>query len=231
MNTLLGLAVLPVVALLYYIWIMDPEEKEPPRLLASLVALGVLSTIVAIVLENAGSLAVLGEWHGSQVGYLMAENFIVVALVEELCKFVILRVRTWNHEAFDYMFDGIVYAVFVSLGFAVAENISYVFEYGLGTGIVRAFTAVPGHCLFAIFMGYFYSRARRSAVQGKPLASALFTVASLAVPVFLHGTYDFLASIEGMAALGVFFVFLAAMCYTGFRLVKRESARAERLNV
>jgi hypothetical protein len=45
---------------------------------------------------------------------------------------------------FSQKFDGIVYAVFVSMGFAAIENIMYVFDYGYQTGLVRAFTAVPG---------------------------------------------------------------------------------------
>jgi len=191
MDTLLALAVLPAAALLYYVWKKDPVEKEPTRLLVVLLLCGVASTIPAIVLEHAGTYLFLDGWQGTTTGFLLTENFLVVALVEELCKYFFLRWKTWNDPAFDYVFDAIVYAVFVSLGFAIAENISYVLEYGFGTAVMRAFTAIPGHCVFAVFMGYFYGEAKYAAVQGRTGSSLLLRVAALAAPVVCHGAYDF----------------------------------------
>lgn len=71
-----------------------------------------------------------------------------------------LHARTWRNPNFNYRFDGIVYAVFVSLGFAAFENIQYVLHYGLSVALPRAIFAVPGHMSFAVFMGLFYGRAK-----------------------------------------------------------------------
>ena len=230
MDTLLALAVLPAAALLYYIYKKDPVEKEPVRLLMTLLGFGVLSTIPAIVLEQMGSVALLSGVPQNSLTFLFVENFLVVAVVEEACKFFFLRLKTWNNPAFDYLFDAIVYAVFVSLGFAIAENISYVVEYGFGTAIVRAFTAIPGHCIFAVFMGYFYGLAKLADVQGNTAAKTLYLALSILVPVACHGFYDFWASIDGEFALMVFFVFLIGMVFIGFQLVKSESIQARRLH-
>jgi RsiW-degrading membrane proteinase PrsW (M82 family) len=66
----------------------------------------------------------------------------------------------YNNKNFNEPFDGIVYAVIVSMGFATIENIIYVFQYGFATGILRLFTAVPAHAAFGILMGYFLGKAK-----------------------------------------------------------------------
>ena len=223
MDTLLVLAVLPAAVLLFYVYKLDPVEKEPPKLLATLLLLGVVSVIPAIILEMLFSSIVLDRWSGSITAYLIVDNFLGVALIEELCKFVFLRMRTWNDPAFNYVFDGIVYAVFVSLGFAIAENIMYVFEYGFGTGVLRAFTAIPGHCVFAVFMGYFYGEAKLAHVQGNNGRKALFLICSLGVAVLCHGLYDLLASLNDVLYLVLFFAVLIGMVAAGISILKTAS--------
>jgi RsiW-degrading membrane proteinase PrsW (M82 family) len=62
--------------------------------------------------------------------YQLIENYIVIAPSEEFSKYFFLNRKTWNSEEFNCLYDGIVYASCVSLGFALAENISYVIAYG-----------------------------------------------------------------------------------------------------
>ena len=78
---------------------------------------------------------------------------IFVGLIEEGSKFFFLYRFTWKDKAFNYRFDGIVYAVFVSLGFAALENVFYVFNYGTGVALQRALLTIPGHMSFAVYMG------------------------------------------------------------------------------
>ena len=154
-------ALLPALFLMRYIYRKDTIEKEPKGMLTGLVFLGVAAAVVAIIFET------LGESLLSQVlvtgtpAYTIVMAFLVVAVVEEGAKFLFLLWRTWRDPNFNYSFDGIVYAVFVSLGFAAFENISYVVGYGLTTAIAREVLAIPAHMGFAVFMGYFYARAKR----------------------------------------------------------------------
>lgn len=227
-SSLLMLAVVPVVVLLVYIYRRDPVEKEPGRLLVQLLIWGVVAICPVIILETAGTY-LLQYWPYEGLSQRVLMYFLVVALVEEGCKFFFLRWRTWKSPAFDYAFDGIVYAVFVSLGFALAENVGYVFEYGFNTAIVRAFTAIPGHCVFAVFMGYFYARAAKARVdrdRGKVRSN---TFLAIFIPILLHGTYDVLASIEDEVTLIVFFVFLLVIVSVGAVLVRKEAREARRL--
>lgn len=229
MDLLLFLAIAPAAFLLYQVYKNDPVEKEPTNLLVKLLICGVISVIPAIVLEMIGSNIVLEGWRGSAWGYLATENFLVIALVEEACKFVFLIIFTWRNKAFDYVFDGIVYAVFVSLGFAIAENIMYVFQFGLGTALLRAVTAIPGHCVFAVFMGYFYGQAKYADANGQASGKVGNLLAALVVAVALHGAYDFLASVDSWQFVLLFYMFLIAIVFAGYRMVKREAAAARRL--
>ena len=158
---LIAAAVIPAIVLLRFVYKEDRLDKESPGLLLSLMVFGILATFAAIVTEQIGE-AILGVLlPRNSTAYNVLLYFVVVALSEEGFKYLLLRKRTWWSGEFNCQFDGVVYAVFVSLGFALWENISYVLMYGLGTALVRAITAVPGHACFGAFMGAFYGLAKR----------------------------------------------------------------------
>ena len=123
-----------------------------------------------------------------------------------------------------------MYAVFVSLGFALWENISYVLMYGLSTALVRAVTAVPGHACFGVFMGVWYGLAKRLHGQGKDRASKLCRVLALLLPAFLHGCYDYIATIESVHYGWLFAAFVAVLFTIAFILIKRQSRHDRYLN-
>lgn len=216
-------AVIPAVVLLRYIYRHDTIEREPPGLLCVLLLMGVVAALCASVLESiAQTILSLLVDPGSPV-YTILLAFLVVAAVEEGTKYWLLKRRTWNHPAFNYRFDGIVYAVFVSLGFAAYENIQYVLHYGLSVALPRAFLAVPGHMSFAVCMGIYYGRAKLcegwddyDGVRKNLRTGYLFAV-------FLHGFYDACAMIGTTRATILFLVFVALMFFKVYRQVKRES--------
>jgi RsiW-degrading membrane proteinase PrsW (M82 family) len=118
------------------------------------------------------------------------EAFFVAAIPEETAKLFALWLILRKNPYFDEHYDGIVYAVCVGLGFAAVENVFYLFgnaENWVGTAIVRALLAVPGHYAFAVLMGYYYS------LYHFVERSAKNAVRILLVPVMAHGVYDALA--------------------------------------
>lgn len=131
---------------------------------------------------------------------------------------------TWKSKAFDYAFDGVVYAVSTSLGFALLENIFYVFANtfelgaiegflpGLGIGISRAFLAIPLHTSVAIFMGFFYGKAKEATFRHKIFKCMLFIFLALAVPILIHGIYDYALSV-GTVLMTIFFVLFVVFMY------------------
>ena len=155
---------------------------------------------------------------------------MVVAVSEEGFKYLLLKWRTWRSPFFNCQFDGVVYAVFVSLGFALWENIGYVLRYGLGTALLRAVTAVPGHACFGVFMGVWYGLAKKYASLGLTGRARLCRLLCLLLPALLHGAYDFIASYDTTQYAWGFAAFVAALFLVSFLLVKRASRRDEYLS-
>ena len=228
MDFLVAVALLPAIVLVVRIYKKDGVEREPVRLLLKLFGFGALSCLPASLAEQAltAVLAMLGVQNPYFAVFLDA--FVVAALCEETCKFLFLR-TTWRNRAFDFQFDAIVYAVTVSLGFAALENVLYVLQYGLQTGLLRAVTAVPGHAIFGVFMGYFYGYAKLSDCWGRPGDTRIYLRLSVVAPLALHGLYDFLAMSMGSSDWFTlaFFVYLLLLYAIGIRRVNR-SARKDR---
>ncbi len=217
---LVAAAIIPAAFLMVKVYRSDRVEKESPAMLRKLVIGGVLSALIAIVAERALSM-LLGMVAKGSGAYDVLLYFVVVACSEEGAKYFMLRRYTWNSPEFDCQYDGVVYAVFVSLGFAIWENISYVVHYGFSTAIVRALTAIPGHACFGVFMGVFYGIARRYANKGAEDSAKAYRVLAVLIPVLLHGAYDYIASsnVSGW----YFVIFIAALFAVSFSLVTRMS--------
>ena len=180
---LLALSVLPVILLLVFIYRQDKYEKEPLGLLIR----AFIGGMIAIPLDLFLVSMVNGIFYSESEFY---SAFIEAGFCEELCKFVILFLTIWWNKNFNEYMDGIVYATFVSLGFACVENILYVFQGGVSTGIVRALLSVPGHFLFGVVMGYFFSLAKFS-----DKSHFGFLLLSLFAAVAAHGLFDWLLMI------------------------------------
>ena len=190
-------------------------------------AYGSLWAFIALVLERAGSF-LLGLWfEEGSVAYNAIMYFGIVAFSEEGAKYILLRRRTWRSDAFNCQFDGVVYAVFVSLGFALWENLGYVAMYGLSTALVRAVTAVPGHACFGVFMGVYYGRAKRYDNDGDFVNAKRCRTMAVLMPALLHGAYDFIATMEDPNCEWMFLVFVLALFAVSLKLV-RVGSRSDR---
>lgn len=214
-------AVIPAIALLVKVYRSDRLERESPYLIGRLVISGIISTFFALVSEKLFGtlLSMVVPLDSKLYGILL--YFGVVAVSEEVAKYVLLRKRTWNDFEFNCQFDGIVYATAVSLGFALWENISYVTMYGFSTAVVRAITAVPGHACFGIFMGIFYGLAKSNDYIGLDNKAKMFNVLSVLVPVLLHGTYDYIATISTDDLSWLFVAFVLVLFVVSYILVGR----------
>lgn len=225
MNFFLYAAVLPALILMVYVYSKDRVEKEPFGLLVLLAFWGAMSCFPAIVGETVTFYVLDMFMESGTVEYAFFEAFFCVALVEELCKYFFLQRHTWNSTHFNCSFDGIVYSVFVSLGFAALENVKYLFSYGPGVLISRALLSIPGHMTFSIFMGLYYSRARKCAAYGNVAGVSRNRTLALVVAVLLHGFYDFCLMSGSDLLYGFFFVFVVLLDVVSIRTVRRESAQ------
>lgn len=197
---LFALALIPVIGLLIFIYFNDKKEKEPFGLLIGLFFAGMGTVITAIIAEAIGTLLLNAVCPDNPIlnGILMA--MLIVAPAEELGKFLVLRLITWKNRNFNYSYDAIVYSVFVSLGFAALENVGYVFSNGILTAVMRMFTAVPGHACYAVFMGYFYSKAKYAQLTNNKKKCAFHILLAIFIPIVMHGIYD--AILMGGSATG-----------------------------
>ena len=206
-------AVLPAVFLMMKVYRSDKLEQEPPAMLWRLMIAGVLSSLLALVEEKVG-MAILDHTVKDYKTYMILLYFGVVAYAEETSKYLLLKRSTWRSDSFNCQYDGVVYAVFVSLGFALWENISYVMTYGFGTALIRAITAIPGHACFGVFMGVFYGIAKKVDNAGRHEMSKVYRVLSVVLPAALHGAYDYIASSpSGSTGFIIFIVILFAFSY------------------
>ena len=220
---LIAAAVIPAAALMVKVYQSDRLERESPWLLWSLMKVGILSSLLALVIERVLSFLLGFIASPDSAIYNVILYFIVVACSEEGSKYALLKKETWNNPEFNCQYDGVVYAVFVSLGFALWENISYVMTYGFSTAIVRAVTAIPGHACFGVFMGVFYGIAKKYDNRRMTKITGIYRKLSVVVAVILHGTYDYIASIENQGSGWAFVLFVAVLFGISYILVNRAS--------
>ncbi len=231
MTISLALAVLPVLVLCVYIYTQDSYEKEPIGLLLSLLGLGVLSAIPAIIFEMIADPILKILFAGTPMIYYFLDAMFGVAVIEEGVKFGAARIRTWRSPHFNYKFDGIVYCLFASMGFALIENIKYVFEndFDMKVSILRGLTAIPCHAMCSIFMGYYYGNAKYCDVNGDRAGCRKNLIRGFITAVALHGFYDFCCFTQQWVFVIIFYIFVAVMDILTF--VKIRQARQEDMNL
>ena len=222
-------AILPPILLLIYVYSMDKIEPEPLPLIFRLLLRGIIAAVISIVLEDLGDGLIRFLASDQTIMFVTVLTFLMVGAVEEGTKYIMLRTKTWKNPNFDYKFDGLVYAVSVSLGFAIFENVSYVFRYGLEVAGSRAVLAVPAHMAFSVAMGILYSKAKFYRNRGREQTSRVCSWLSWLIPVGLHGLYDTLATLRGSTATILYIIFVVAMYVIMFLLIRYESKNDEHL--
>jgi RsiW-degrading membrane proteinase PrsW (M82 family) len=215
---LLMLSLAPIFIIGFYIYFRDKWEKEPIKLLLLALLFGGL-TVIPILLVDSFIVEPFGE-NLVDLPKAAFDAFLVAALVEELFKFLALYLLIWKSSEFNENFDGIVYAVFISLGFALVENILYIFSSndGASVGILRSVTAVPAHALFGVAMGYHFALAKF-----EPTKRTYEIFLALLVPILLHGFYDFWLMSQNGFFLLLFIPYVIGLWVFGFKRMKTHS--------
>jgi RsiW-degrading membrane proteinase PrsW (M82 family) len=224
-------ALLPVFLILRYVYLLDKNEREPLGFVIKVVVWGAIFSIPCAGVERF-MISLIGSFYDpATINFAWVENTVGVALVEELSKWLVLMLIVWKNQNFDYRYDGIVYAVSASLGFAALENILYVLSYGTGVSIGRAIFAIPGHATFGVFMGYFLSRAKTFWIDDKRIRMTICKLLASALPMLIHGCYDFLLS-EQVSALGyqyIFYFYVLLLDIFAWKVIKHEFRTDRRL--
>ncbi|MDD6223738.1 MAG: PrsW family glutamic-type intramembrane protease [bacterium] len=218
---LVVLAILPSIIIGMFIYQNDQVEKEPKKEIVKALLMGGLSVVFTLLLSW-----ILGmfkiEFKNLNVIETIAYAFIGVALIEEFSKWICTTLFIMKNKNYNYLFDGIVYAVFVSLGFATIENILYVLTGDFIVAIMRAIATVPSHAFDAIFMGYFLSKSKQAKIHKHKKNQRKYFVYSLFIPVLLHGIFDSLLLLGNIMTLSIFLGFVIFLYVISIRTVNKS---------
>lgn len=115
--------------------------------------------------------------------------FVVIAFSAEIMKFLVLRFAFYNRSNFLGPIEGIVYSIFIGLGYSVIAVILFTFNLvGIGNNedvLLFLYTYPVANIIFAIAMGFFVglSKTRKIALIDDGTGLLLAT--------FLHGLFFF----------------------------------------
>lgn len=223
MLAVVMVATAPVWALLTFFYLSDRYDKEPKALLVRVFLYGMGVTTIAAIVGIWGLNILRYFLREDNLLYILIENYVVIALVEEGLKYWVVMRQAYRHPAFNEPYDGMIYAITTSLGFAALENILYVAQGGLQVAFVRGLLSVPGHALFAAAMGYYLGRAKFAHTPEKERTNLR---RALLIPVLLHGTYDLLLSSSHSALAAGIVPFSIGMWIMALRQVRLSELRS-----
>lgn len=184
---LVSLSILPGFFIMALIYNLDVQNKEPLWLLAIAFILGAINLYLDINI-----LEVILSTDDVQHNFLNTGiEALTVSATEELLKFLVVILILYPNKNFDEPFDGIVYSVFVAMGFATVENLTFVLHGSASLAIMRMFSAVPSHFVFAVIMGYYLGKAK-----SKKKTQLLFIFLSIITPIIIHALYDYFLFID-----------------------------------
>ena len=184
----LAAALAPAVFMLHFVYVRDKYEREPLGRVLFIYFLAFFTVIPAAWFQ---------AWFVTPERWGLAGVAVaawgVIALSEESVKFIVLRYVAMPHRTFNEVYDGVLYGVTVSLGFATVENVAYVLisaDRAIFVAILRALLSVPAHALWGAMMGYYIGLAKFEA-DARRRRTLLWL--GWGIAVLWHGLYDFCA--------------------------------------
>ncbi|MCK5686459.1 PrsW family intramembrane metalloprotease [bacterium] len=202
------ISLLPSLFWLWYFYKKDKYEPEPIKMIVKIFLLGCLSTVFAAFgNETLIKISINSNFFANnsplKTSFIM--YFLIIGPVEEIVKFLVIKLFVFNDKNFNEIMDGIIYGITVALGFAFIENILYFYKFanysgrfinpaqfqeGVFTICVRAVTANIAHAIFTGIMGYYIGIARFSVEKSKK-----YLISGVIYAIFIHGLYDFTITI------------------------------------
>lgn len=178
---------------------LDRFEAEPLWMLLVCFVWGATAAALIAMVANREALLYVQQWQqamnpqaASQINPRLVSVMLAAPAVEELAKgFILLLLYMWNHDEFDGVLDGIIYAAMVGLGFAMTENVVYYIQafahqgpWGLtNTALLRGLIFPFQHPFFTSFLGIGLGWA---AVSRYPAVKRWAPLAGLLLAIGLH---------------------------------------------
>jgi protease PrsW len=216
MLAIIGAALAPGIALLSFFYLKDRYEIEPLHLVTKTFIFGLLIVFPIMVVQ----FGLQEELHPGIIG----NAFFVSGWIEEFFKWFVVYYTVYKHVEFDEPYDGIVYSVAVSLGFATLENFFYLYSYGIQEAFIRALLPVSSHALFGVTMGYYLGKGK---FHPSICQQRLFLLCSLFFPAILHGGYDYILSFNSENYLWAIVPFMAILWVISLRRIRTVQSRSK----
>ena len=248
--------ILPPILLGLIIWKSD-KFPEPGKFLVASFLLGVsisfpLHLFVMIAEDHLAPLLGLdlnaitawneGAWKEDNAVYPASErifmSFFRAAFLEEGIKFALLIFFCVRLSDLNEPMDAIVYGAAIGLGYAAIENVGYL-DYGdLETAwtlkIVKVrYVPLIMHLGFGVLMGWLLSLNLFE--ERSPFKRRVMLILALAVPVIMHGSYNYLRAYEVFPILTLILVIGVIYFYRREQLKKItesvDKAKIENIDV
>jgi len=219
--------VLPVFFWAAYHYHKDRHLPEPPKNLLLCFGLGLLAAGVSkamyLGLEPLGlrydAVALAAD---NPLG-LFAFAMLAIGPIEELSKLLPFVVVVLRFRAFDEPLDGIIYASFIGLGYAFAENLYYLDFLPPLEAAARGFAGPVIHIVFASIWAHWITAAwldkKSIAIPG---------LVGFLIATVLHGGYDFLVLLHPVSALPTAALMIVIIWLWRLRLMRRMHKEAVR---
>lgn len=140
-------------------------------------------------------------------------TFLSVGLVEELSRFLFIRLATGKKRFAKTWLDLVICGGIVGVGFQLLEDITYV-NGDLITAIFRAVT--PFHFTFGAIMGFYIGKALESGKKG-------YYIPAVLIPALLHTLFDSSISALKVDDMYIILVLASALLLIGltvFMIIK-----------
>lgn len=154
---------------------------------------------------------------------LLAYAVLAIGPIEELAKLLPFVIVVLRFKAFDEPLDGIIYASFIGLGYAAAENLHYLDYLTPLESAARGFASPVVHIVFASIWAHWITRAR---LNRQPIGIPL--ISGFLLSAFLHGIYDFLVLLNPVFALPIAAALIIAIWIWRLKLLRRMQREAFR---
>ncbi|KGA99172.1 protease [Alkalihalobacillus alcalophilus ATCC 27647 = CGMCC 1.3604] len=208
MFAVLTAAIAPGMALLSYFYLRHQYSQDINGLVLRSFVIGAILVFPVMVLQYA--FVVEGFFTDP-----ISKSVILYGFFEEFFKWFLLFFIVYQHAKFKRHYDGIIFGVAISLGFASVENVFYLLAYGVETALGRALLPVTSHSLFGVIMGYYLGKSKmESENKGSYLLLALL------VPVALHSLYDLILNLVSMYFLIAIIPFMILLWWFALHKVK-----------
>jgi len=184
LSIIISFLISPLIALILVLMASRILDKKTLAQFASSYLLGIFTAIPMIVgLYLASEYTLLQNPHSLRRTLLF--SFVIVGFLAEFTKFLLLRYSFIPKDGVNKPFDGILYSVMISMGFATTANIYFFFELPAPFNLSMVYFSLPfANLIIGVILGFF-------AGFGKFRKNHVDYLTGLGAAIFFQGFYIF----------------------------------------